>query len=64
MQEQDKYLCRCHNKSFDTKKQRGTHESGMRRLGNGPEKKIFKLSESMATPSLVGEKLDERMKDF
>jgi hypothetical protein len=33
------YACRCCNKYFNSSKQRATHESGMRRLGKGPDKK-------------------------
>ena len=51
------------NKPFNTRKDLTDHNAYMRRKGNtlGHETKTV---QSMATPSLVGEKLDERLKDF
>jgi uncharacterized C2H2 Zn-finger protein len=60
---QEVYTCRCCNKIFQTSKQRSTHESKKRLIRSGPDKKRFKVSESVATPSMNGEELDERMND-
>jgi hypothetical protein len=50
------YKCGCCNPQakLTTSQSRASHESKMRKLGKGPDKKRFKASGSVATPSVAG----------
>ena len=59
----NKHHCTKCNTYYETSKLLRNHRGYMRNVGQ-VEGHELKIGQSMATPSLVGEKLDERMKDF